>query len=132
MATFTALGTFSVPSLFPLNATVTQQATETVDLSSQFQYVYVSGSSKTTIYGPTPATNAPAVVYFFASALSTNENALTLEITGSNTSGSSLITLDPGDWAYFPFRASASGCTIKVVNSVATASVLNIFYGEKA
>jgi len=132
MATFTALGTFSVPSLFPLNATITQQTTETVDLSSQFQYVYVSGSSKTVVYGPSPSTNAPSVVYFYAAALSTNENPLTLEITGSNTSASSTITLEPGDWAYLPFKVGASGCTIRAVNSVATASVLNIFYGEKA
>ena len=119
-------------TLFPNSSTVSFTATEVVSGSALFQYTVVSASSNQIIYGPSTRADESSTVYFYAQAATTNPDNLTLSITGSNTSGSSVIILRPGDWAYFPFHVNAAGCAIRAINSTATSSLLNVFYGARS
>ena len=132
MPTITAGVTLNSTTLFPNSSVVSFSATEIVSGSALFQYTVISASATTTVYGPSTKADESATVYFYAQAASTNPDNLLLSITGSNTSGSSIIVLRPGDWTYFPFYVSASGCTIRAVNTVATQSLLNVFYGARS
>jgi hypothetical protein len=132
MPTVTAGVTLNSTTIFPNSSVVSFSATEVVSGSALFHYVVVPASSTHTIYGPSTAADPTQTVYFYAQAASTNPENLTLSITGSNTSGSSIVILRPGDWAYFPFHVSASGCTIRAVNTSTTASLLNVFYGARS
>lgn len=132
MPTITAAITLNSSTLFPNSSTVNFSATETVSGSALFQYTVVSASSNQIIYGPSSGADPTSTVYFYAQAATTNPDVLTLSVTGSNTSGSSVIILRPGDWAYFPFHVNAAGCTIRAINSVATSSLLNVFYGARS
>jgi hypothetical protein len=132
MPTITAAITLNSSTLFPNSSTVNFSATETVSGSALFQYTVVSASGNQIIYGPSAGADISETVYFYAQAATTNPGNLTLSVTGSNTSGSSIVILRPGDWAYFPFHVSGSGCTIRAINSVATSSLLNVFYGARS
>jgi hypothetical protein len=132
MPTITAGVTLNSTTLFPNSSVVSFSATETVSGSALFQYTVISASSNQIIYGPSTGADASATVYFYAQAATTNPDNLTLSVTGSNTSGSSFIILRPGDWTYFPFHVSASGCTVRAINTSATSSLLNVFYGARS
>lgn len=132
MPTITSTITLNSTTLFPNSSTVNFSATEVVSGSALFQYVVVSQSSAAIIYGPSAGADPTETVYFYAQAYSTNPSNITLSITGSNTSGSSVVILRPGDWAYFPFHVSGSGCTIRAINTSTTASLLNVFYGARS
>ncbi len=132
MPTIVAGVSLNSTTLFPNSSVVTYSATEVVIGSALFQYTVVSASSTTTLYGPSTMADRSATVYFYAQAPTTNPSSITLDITGSNTSASQAIVLRPGDWTYFPFHVSASGCAIKAINTGTTASLLNIFYGERS
>ena len=128
---FTAALTLNSQTLFPQSATVTANLTQVVSGSAGFDILLVSQSSTKNLYTAVEA-DPSSTVYFYAQALATNPTVLTLSITGSNTSGSSIVILRPGDWAYFPFHVSGSGCTIRAVNTSTTASLLNVFYGARS
>jgi hypothetical protein len=132
MPTVTAGVTLNSTTLFPNSSVVSFTATEVVSGSALFQYTVVSQSSNQIIYGPSAGADASSTVYFYAQAATTNPDNLTLSITGSNTSGSTFIILRPGDWTYFPFHVSTSGCTIRAVNTSTTSSLLNVFYGARS
>jgi hypothetical protein len=132
MPTLTAQVVLSSTTLFPNPASVSLTATEVVSGSAEYQYRIISGSSTTILYGPSTKADASETVYFYAAAPSTNLVTLTLNITGSNTSASSAVILQPGDWTYIPLRVSGSGVTVSAVNSTTTASLLNVFYGERS
>jgi hypothetical protein len=132
MPTVTAGVTLNSTTLFPNSSVVSFTATEVVSGSALFQYTVVSASSNQIIYGPSARADESSTVYFYAQAATTNETNLILSVTGSNTSGSSFIILRPGDWTYFPFHVSASGCTVRAINTSATSSLLNIFYGARS
>jgi hypothetical protein len=132
MPLITSTITLNSSTLFPNSSTVNFSATEVVSGSALFQYTVVSASSNQIIYGPSAGADPTETVYFYAQAATTNPGNLTLSITGSNTSGSSIVILRPGDWAYFPFHVSASGCTIRAVNTSTTSSLLNVFYGARS
>lgn len=132
MPTITAGVTLNSTTLFPNSSTVSFSATEVVSGSALFHYVVVSASSAQVIYGPSAGADPTGTVYFYAQAATTNPDSLTLAITGSNTSASQAIILRPGDWAYFPFHVSASGCTIRAINPSTTSSLINVFYGARS
>jgi len=124
--------TLNSSTLFPNSSNVTFSATEIVSGSALFQYTVVSASSNQIVYGPSAGADPTSTVYFYAQTPTTNPDSLILSVTGSNTSGSSVIILRPGDWTYFPFHVSASGCTIRAVNTSTTSSLLNVFYGARS
>jgi hypothetical protein len=132
MPTITAGVTLNSTTLFPNSSVVSFSATEVVSGSALFQYTVISASSNTILYGPSSAADATDTVYFYAQAASTNPGNLILNITGSAGSASQAIILRPGDWTYFPFHVNAAGCTIRAVNTVATQSLLNVFYGARS
>ena len=132
MPTITSTITLNSTTLFPNSSTVNVSATEVVSGSALFQYTVVPTSSNVIVYGPSTTADPTETVYFYAQAASTNSGNLTLSITGSNKSGSSIVILRPGDWAYFPFHVSGSGCTIRAINSTTTSSLLNVFYGARS
>jgi hypothetical protein len=119
-------------TLFPNPASVSFTATEVISGSAEYQYRVVSGSSTTILYGPSTVADISETVYFYASSPTTNLVNLTLNITGSNTSASSAIILRPGDWTWIPLRVNGAGVTVSAVNATATASLLNVFYGERS
>ena len=128
---FTANLQLNSSTLFPTNAAVTNLVTQVVSGSAGFDVLVVSQSSTKNLFLATEA-DASSTVYFYAQAPTTNPDSLILSVTGSNTSGSSVIILRPGDWTYFPFHVSASGCTIRAVNTSTTSSLLNVFYGARS
>ena len=132
MPTIVAGVSLNSTTLFPNSSVVSYSATEVVSGSALFQYTVVSASSTATLYGPSTMADPTATVYFYAQVPSTNPSSITLDITGSNTSASQAIILRPGDWTYFPFHVNAAGCTIRAVNTVATQSLLNVFYGARS
>jgi hypothetical protein len=132
MPTLTAGITLNSTTLFPNSSVVSFSATETVSGSALFQYTVVSASSNQIVYGPSAGADPTGTVYFYAQTPTTNPDSLILSVTGSNTSGSSVIILRPGDWTYFPFHVSASGCTIRAINTSTTSSLLNVFYGARS
>jgi len=124
--------TLNSSTLFPNSSNVTFSATEIVSGSALFQYAVISASSNQIVFGPSAGADPTGTVYFYAQTPTTNPDSLILSVTGSNTSGSSVIILRPGDWTYFPFHVSASGCTIRAVNTSTTSSLLNVFYGARS
>jgi len=132
MPTLTAQAVLTSTTLFPNPSSVSFTATEVISGSAEYQYRVISGSSTTILYGPSSGADSSETVYFYASSPSTNVVNLTLNITGSNTSASSAIILRPGDWTYIPLRVSGSGVTVAAVNTTTTASLLNVFYGERS
>jgi hypothetical protein len=132
MPTLTAQAVLTSTTLFPNPASVSFTATETVSGSAEYQYRVISASSTTILYGPSTKADTTSTVYFYAAAPAANTVTLTLNITGSNTSASSAVILRPGDWTYIPLHVSASGVTVAAVNATATASILNVFYGERS
>ena len=132
MPTITAGVTLNSTTLFLNSSVVSFSATEVVSGSALFQYTVISASTNAIIYGPSAAADESATVYFYAQAAAANPGNLILAITGSNTSASQAIILRPGDWTYFPFHVSASGCTIRALNTTATQSLLNVFYGARS
>ena len=93
MPIITAAITLNSTTLFPNSSTVNFSATEVVSGSALFQYTVVSASSNQIIYGPSAGADPTETVYFYAQAATTNPGNLTLSVTGSNTSGSSIIIL---------------------------------------
>jgi hypothetical protein len=131
-STLAAQIALSSTTLFPNPASVSVTATETISGSAEFVTVVASASSTTTVYGPSalPTSNT---VYFYAHSPSTNPSTpLTLTITGSNTSASIVGNLYPGDFTWIPLNVAANGVTVKVTNATTTASILNIFSGERS
>lgn len=132
MPTLTAQAVLSSTTLFPNPASVSFSATEVVSGSAEYQYRIVSASSNTILYGPSTVADASSTVYFYASAPTTAPVTVTLNITGSNTSASSAVILRPGDWTWIPLHVNGAGYTVTAVNSTATSSLLNVFYGERS
>jgi hypothetical protein len=132
MPTLSAQVVLSSTTLFPNPASVSLTATEVVSGSAEYQYRIISASSTTILYGPSAKADASETVYFYAAAPSSNTVTLTLNITGSNTSASSAVILQPGDWTWIPLRVSGSGVTVSAVNTTTTSSLLNVFYGERS
>jgi hypothetical protein len=132
MPSLTAGVTLNSTTLFPNSSVVSFSATEVVSGSALFQYTVVSASSATILYGPSAAADATETVYFYAQTATTNPGNVTLSITGSNTSGSSVIILRPGDWAYLPLHVNGAGYTVRAINTSTTASLLNMFYGARS
>jgi hypothetical protein len=132
MPTLTAQAILSSTTLFPNPASVSFSATEVISGSAEYQYRVISASSTTILYGPSAKADESETVYFYASAPTTNLVNITLNITGSNTSASSAVILRPGDWTWIPLRVSGSGVTVAAVNATTTASLLNVFYGERS
>jgi len=132
MPTLTAQAVLSSTTLFPNPASVSLTATETINGSAEYQYRIISASSSTILYGPSAGADSSATVYFYAAAPSTAPVTVTLNITGSNTSGSSAVILRPGDWTWIPLHVSGAGYTVTAVNATTTSSLLNVFYGEKS
>lgn len=132
MPTLTAQAILSSTTLFPNPASVSISATEVVSGSAEYQYRIISASATTILYGPSAKADASETVYFYAAAPTTNLVTLTLNITGSNTSASSAVILQPGDWTWIPLRVSGSGVTVSAVNATTTSSLLNVFYGERS
>ena len=132
MPTLSAQAVLTSTTLFPNPASVSFTATEVVSGSAEYQYRVISASSTTILYGPSTKADNTSTVYFYAAAPAANTVTLTLNITGSNTSASSAVILRPGDWTYIPLHVSASGVTVAAVNTTATSSILNVFYGERS
>ena len=132
MPTLSAQVVLSSTTLFPNPASVSFTATEVVSGSAEYQYRIISASSNTILYGPSTKADASSTVYFYAAAPTSNTVTLTLNITGSNTSASSAVILRAGDWVYIPLHVSGAGYTVTAVNSTTTASLLNVFYGERS
>ena len=132
MPTLSAQAILSSTTLFPNPASVSLTATEVVSGSAEYQYRIISASASTILYGPSTGADPSATVYFYAASPSTSPVTITLNITGSNTSGSSAVILRPGDWTYIPLRVSGSGVTVAAVNATTTSSLLNVFYGERS
>lgn len=132
MPTLSAQAILTSTTLFPNPASVSFTATEVVSGSAEYQYRIISASTHTILYGPSAGADSSATVYFYAASPSTAPVTITLNITGSNTSGSSAVILRPGDWTYIPLHVSGAGYTVTAVNSTATSSLLNVFYGERS
>jgi hypothetical protein len=132
MPTLTAQAVLSSTTLFPNPASVSLTATEIVSGSAEYQYRIISASANTILYGPSTAADASSTVYFYAASPATAPVTVTLTVTGFNTSASSAVILRPGDWTYIPLHVSGAGYTVTAVNSTATSSLLNVFYGERS
>jgi hypothetical protein len=126
----TTLG-LSSATLFPQNATVSFSATQVVSGSAGFDLLVVSQSSTKNLYISTEA-DPSSTVYFYAQALAANTQTLLLSITGSNTSGSSIVRLRPGDMTYIPLNVDAAGVAVNCVNAAASAQNIYVFYGQRS
>ncbi len=129
--TFTTALTLSSTTLFPQSATVTANLTQVVSGSAGFDLLVVSQSSTKNLY-TSEAADPSSTVYFYAQALSTNTQTLLLSITGSNTSGSSIVRLRPGDMTYMPINVDAAGVAVNCVNAAASAQNIYVFYGQRS
>lgn len=129
--TFSTALTLSSTTLFPQSATVTANLTQVVSGSAGFDILVVSASSAKNLYTAAEA-DPSSTVYFYAQALSTNATALILDITGSNTSGSSIVRLRPGDMTYIPLNAVSSSLSINCVNNHTAAQDIYVFYGQRS
>ena len=132
MPTLTAQAVLTSTTLFPNPASVSLTATEVVSGSAEYQYRIISASANTILYGPSTTADPSSTVYFYAAAPSTAPVTITLNITGSNTSGSSAVILRAGDWVWIPLHVSGAGYTVTAVNNTTTSSLLNVFYGERS
>jgi hypothetical protein len=128
---FTANLTLASTTLFPQTATVNNLVTQVVSGSAGFDILIVSQSTTRSLYLATEA-DPSSTVYFYAQALSTNTDQLTLSITGSNTSGSAFVRLRPGDMTYIPLNANAAGVAVNCVNASATKQEIYVFYGQRS
>jgi hypothetical protein len=132
MPLLSATATLQSSTLFPNPAQISNTANEIVSGSAEYQYRVIPSSSTTILYGPSTGIDPSATVYFYAASPSTAPVTITLNITGSNTSASSAVILRAGDWTYIPLHVSGAGLTVTAVNSTATSSLLNVFYGERS
>jgi hypothetical protein len=128
---FTANLTLNSSTLFPQSATVTNLVTQVVSGSAGFDILIVSQSSTRNLYLATEA-DASSTVYFYAQALSTNTDQLTLSITGSNTSGSTFVRLRPGDMTYIPLNVASASFAVNCVNAAITPQNIYVFYGQRS
>jgi hypothetical protein len=128
---FTANLTLNSSTLFPQSAEVTNFVTEVVSGSAGFDILVVSASSNRNLYTSTGADES-STVYFYAQALSTNSNTLLLSITGSNTSGSSIVRLRPGDMTYMPINVDGAGVAVNCVNTSSLTQNIYVFYGQRS
>jgi hypothetical protein len=128
---FTANLTLNSSTLFPQSAEVTNLVTEVVSGSAGFDILVVSQSSTRNLY-LSEAADLSSTVYFYAQALSTNTEQLTLSITGSNTSGSVLVRLRPGDMTYIPLNVTAAGVAVNCVNAAVIPQNIYVFYGQRS
>jgi len=129
--TFTTALTISSTTLFPQAATVTANLTQVVSGSAGFDILVVSQSSVKNLYTSVEA-DPSSTVYFYAQALSTNTEQLLLSITGSNTSGSSIVRLRAGDMTYIPLNVSSASVAVNCVNNAVTPQNIYVFYGQRS
>jgi hypothetical protein len=129
--TFTTALTLNSTTLFPQTSTVTANLTQVVSGSADFSYRVLSASSFTNLFRSTEA-DISSTVYFYAQALSTNIQTLLLSITGSNTSGSSMVRLRPGDITYMPLNVDAAGVSVNCINTSPSSSNIYVFYAERS
>lgn len=127
---FTAALSISSTTLFPQTATVTANLTQVVSGSAGFDILLVSQSSTVNLYTSTAA-DVSNTVYFYAQGLSTNPQTLLLSITGSNTSGSSLVRLRPGDMTYIPLNVDAAGVAVNCINASTSSANIYAFYAQR-
>ncbi len=127
---FNAALTLTSQTLFPQSATVTANLTQVVSGSAGFDILLVSQSSTVNLYTSTAA-DVSNTVYFYAQGLSTNPQTLLLSITGSNTSGSSLVRLRPGDMTYIPLNVDAAGVAVNCINASTSSANIYAFYAQR-
>ena len=128
---FTANLSLNSQTLFPQTAAVTNLVTQVVSGSAGFDILIVSQSSTRNLFLSTEA-DASSTVYFYAQALSTNTDQLTLSITGSNTSGSTFVRLRPGDMTYIPLNVISANFAVNCINAAATKQDIYVFYGQRS
>jgi hypothetical protein len=128
---FTANLSLNSSTLFPQTAAVNNLVTQVVSGSAGFDILIVSQSSTRNLFLATEA-DASSTVYFYAQALSTNTDQLTLSITGSNTSGSTFVRLRPGDMTYIPLNVTSASFAVNCINSAATKQDIYVFYGQRS
>ena len=110
---------------------ITNNITQVVSGSAGFDILVASASSTTNLYTATTA-DSSSTVYFYAQALSTNPQTLLLSITGSNTSGNSVVRLRPGDMTYMPLNADAAGVAVNCINASTSSANVYTFYGQRS
>jgi hypothetical protein len=128
---FTTALTLNSTTLFPQSATVTANLTQVVSGSAGFDILVISQSSVKNLYTSVEA-DPSNTVYFYAQALPTNTSTIFLEITGSNTSGSNLVRLRPGDMTYMPLNVNAAGVAVNCVNTASAAQNIYSFYAQRS
>lgn len=136
MATLVSAIKLTSSNLFPTPINFTVPVTETVNGDVAFSTVILGSTGDTptaNIYGPTDgAAGSSEVVYLYLNAATANTSPVLVNVTNESDTTIAVMSLLPGDFAWFPVYAPGAGVTVELQNTdpANTASV-NYFYGEK-
>jgi hypothetical protein len=132
MASITSTIKLATTSLFPTPVNFTLPVVETVALDAAFSTVVVAEDDAATVYSTAAAVGSSKVVYFYLQAPSTNPADGILVTLDDGTNAAQVLKLVPGDFAWFPVYANASGVEVVLTNpNLSTPATVNYFYGEK-
>jgi hypothetical protein len=119
--------------VFPYPVNITVPAIEAVDLDASFSTVILNASGTSIIYGPIPQqAGTTGNTYFNIQSDPDNVSSVNVDVTDTNNTTITAISIPPGDFAWFPLNADAVNVQVELINTdVANPATVTYFYGEK-